>query len=76
MKDKSYRFNNKLLRDCREERGLTIKFVCNQLIIASGALYKAESGETTPNAIMAYKLAKFYDMSVEDFIIKCKGEAK
>ena len=42
----------------------------------TGALYKSERGATSPNAIMAYKLAKFYGMNVEDFIIKCKGEAK
>lgn len=70
MKDLKYEFNYKLLEKCRKDRYISRLRIAKNLDLCTQSLVKWEKGNVVPNLIDLYKLAKFYGLKVEDFIIE------
>jgi transcriptional regulator with XRE-family HTH domain len=59
------RFGEKLVK-LREARGITIKEVCAQVGIPQSRLSELEKGIRIPTPGQSEKLAKFYEISIND----------
>lgn len=56
----------------RNERKVTQTQMANDLGISRQAISKIENGERNPSLDMAYRIAAYYNLSVQDvFPIKC-----
>lgn len=60
------------IRRDRQQRGLTVKAVCNYVGVTQKALYNWETGRTQPNLDTIALLSKLYGVSIAHFF----GEVK
>ena len=58
----------KLLRDLREQRGLTQQIVAKAIGVDRTTYAKYESGLSEPNHEITIKLAEFYNVSIDDLM--------
>lgn len=66
-------FDCKLLQKLRIKRSLTQKELADMFGFNLNTLIKWENGYSKPRLFDMYRIAKFYNKSIEDFIID-KGE--
>jgi putative transcriptional regulator len=63
------------LRELREKRELTQEDLAIQVGVSRQTIISLEKGKYNPSIILAYKLAKVFDLSIEEvFIFNEKGE--
>ena len=60
-----YSYSNNL-HDIRIERKITQTQMANDLGISRQAISKIENGERNPSLDMAYRIAAYYNLSVQD----------
>lgn len=66
-------FNAKLFQELRIKMGLTQKELANRFKLNLQTVIKWENGYSKPRLFDMYRLSKFYNRPIEDFVID-KGE--
>ncbi len=64
------------LKDMRKSRNLTVKEVAKAIGITQPALTRIENGHRNPSMNVAFKLANFFGVSIEDLFPKYTTKKK
>ncbi len=64
------------LKDMRKSRNLTVKEVAKAIGITQPALTRIENGHRNPSMNVAFKLANFFGVSIEDLFPQYTTKAK
>ena len=62
------------LEEIRKERGIKQKELAAALEVARQTIGSLENGRYNPSIILAFKLARYFDMSIEDIFIYEEGK--
>ena len=54
------------LRELREEKGITQKYLGEKVNVSRQAINAIETGKFDPSIWLAYDLAKFFNMTIEE----------
>ena len=57
------------LEDIRKENGITQEQLANALEVSRQTVSSLEKGRYNPSIILAFKIAKFFDLKIEDIFI-------
>jgi len=57
------------LEELRKQRGLTQEELANALEVSRQTIGSLENGRYNPSITLAFKIAKFFGMSIEDIFI-------
>ncbi|MDR2966667.1 MAG: helix-turn-helix transcriptional regulator [Methanobacteriaceae archaeon] len=58
-----------ILEKLRKERGITQAELANILEVSRQTISSLENGRYNPSVILAFKIAKYFEMSIEDIFI-------
>ncbi len=64
------------LKDMRKSRNLTVKEVAKAIDITQPALTRIENGHRNPSLPIAFKLANFFSVSIEELFPQFKDTTK
>ena len=62
------------LEEIRKERGIKQEELAAALEVSRQTIGSLENGRYNPSIILAFKLARYFDMSIEDIFIYEEGE--
>ena len=62
------------LEDLRKQRGITQEHLAAVLEVSRQTIGSLESGRYNPSIILAFKIARYFDLRVEDIFIYDEGE--
>ena len=62
------------LEEIRKERGIKQEELAAALEVSRQTIGSLENGRYNPSIIVAFKLARYFDMSIEDIFIYEEGE--
>ena len=65
---KEYALKNRL-EEIRKERGMKQEELANILEVSRQTIGSIENGRYNPSIILAFKIARYFDMSIEDIFI-------
>lgn len=57
------------LENIRKEKGITQEQLANALEVSRQTVGSLENGRYNPSIILAFKIAKFFDLTIEDIFI-------
>lgn len=57
------------LEDIRKKNGITQEQLANALEVSRQTVSSLEKGRYNPSIILAFKIAKFFDLKIEDIFI-------
>lgn len=60
---------NNRVRELREQRGLTQKQLGERVGVSRQAINAVENGKFDPSIWLAYDLARFFDMAIEELFL-------
>lgn len=58
-----------ILEKLRKERGIKQEELAQTMEVSRQTISSLESGKYNPSILLAFKLAKYFDMSIEDIFI-------
>ncbi len=64
------------LRELREEKGITQKYLGEKVNVSRQAINAIETGKFDPSIWLAYDLSKFFDMTIEELFDFEEAERK
>ena len=62
------------LEEIRKERGITQEELANVLEVSRQTIGSLENGRYNPSIILAFKIAKYFGLTIEDLFIYEDGE--
>lgn len=62
------------LEEIRRERGITQEELANVLEVSRQTIGSLENGRYNPSIILAFKIAKYFGLTIEDIFIYEDGE--
>lgn len=62
------------LEEIRKERGITQEELANVLEVSRQTIGSLENGRYNPSIILAFKIAKYFGLTIEDIFIYEDGE--
>ena len=62
------------LEDIRKEKGITQEELANVLEVSRQTIGSLENGRYNPSIILAFKIAKYFGLTIEDIFIYEDGE--
>lgn len=62
------------LEEIRRERGITQEELANVLEVSRQTIGSLENGRYNPSILLAFKIARFFHMSIEDIFIYGEDE--
>ena len=62
------------LEEIRKERGITQEELANVLEVSRQTIGSLENGRYNPSIILAFKIAKYFALTIEDIFIYEDGE--
>lgn len=62
------------LEEIRKERGITQEELANVLEVSRQTIGSLENGRYNPSIILAFKIAKYFSLTIEDIFIYEDGE--
>lgn len=62
------------LEEIRKERGITQEELANVLEVSRQTIGSLEKGRYNPSIILAFKIAKYFGLTIEDIFIYEDGE--
>lgn len=62
------------LEEIRKERGITQEELANVLEVSRQTIGSLENGRYNPSIILAFKIAKYFGLTIEDILIYEDGE--
>ena len=62
------------LEEIRKERGITQEELAAALEVSRQTIGSLENGRYNPSIILAFKLARYFEMSIEDIFIYEEGK--
>ncbi len=62
-----------ILEKLRKERGIKQEELAMAMEVSRQTISSLESGKYNPSILLAFKLAKYFDMSIEDIFIYEEG---
>ena len=62
------------LEEIRKERGIKQEELAAALEVSRQTIGSLENGRYNPSIILAFKLARYFDMSIEDIFISVEGK--
>ncbi len=62
------------LEEIRKQRGITQEELAAALEVSRQTIGSLESGRYNPSIILAFKIARFFEMSIEEIFIYEEGE--
>lgn len=57
------------LEEIRKERGIKQEELANELEVSRQTIGSLENGRYNPSIILAFKIARYFDMSIEEIFI-------
>lgn len=57
------------LEEIRKEKGITQEELANSLEVSRQTVGSLENGRYNPSIILAFKIAKFFDLTIEEIFI-------
>ena len=67
------RFNRELLQKCKDEKNISQKIIAESIGISTATLSQIMTSKCLPRMIILYRIAKYFDKSMEDFLIEDNG---
>ncbi|MFL0198104.1 helix-turn-helix transcriptional regulator [Clostridium sp. WILCCON 0269] len=58
-----------LIKELREKRGLTQKELADAMLVSRQTINSLETGKYNPSILLAYKIAKFFGVIIEQVFI-------
>lgn len=58
-----------LIKELRERRGLTQKELADAMLVSRQTINSLETGKYNPSILLAYKIAKFFGVIIEQVFI-------
>ncbi|WP_333888055.1 helix-turn-helix transcriptional regulator [Clostridium sp.] len=58
-----------LIKELREKRGLTQKELADEMLVSRQTINSLETGKYNPSILLAYKIAKFFGVIIEQVFI-------
>ena len=62
------------LEEIRKEKGITQEELANALEVSRQTVGSLENGRYNPSIILAFKIAKFFEVSIEEVFIYEEGQ--
>lgn len=62
-------FMKNRLEEIRKKRGITQEELANELEVSRQTIGSLENGRYNPSIILAFKIARYFGMSIEDIFI-------
>lgn len=69
-----YFFVNNRLEEIRKQRGINQEELAAALEVSRQTISSLENGRYNPSIILAFKIARYFDMSIEDIFIYEEGK--
>jgi putative transcriptional regulator len=57
------------IKDLREQCGFTQQYLADKVNVSRQTIISLENGKYNPSIFLAYKIAKVFDMSIEDIFV-------
>lgn len=69
-----YCFVENKLEEIRKQKGITQEDLAKALEVSRQTVSSLENGRYNPSIILAFKIARYFNMSIEDIFIYEEGE--